>query len=71
MAEALAKFRSNALWAQDHYDKLLAHVDRFVAVAEESILDVADSEEELRTKFRGHPETYITYVFREGLTWVT
>jgi len=67
---AMGAFERNMEWGIEHWEEVLAHRGRYVAVLDERIVAAADDARPLRDRYGDREGLYVAYVPREGVARV-
>lgn len=66
----LRKFAANFEWANKNFNLLKDHINEYVAIADEKILEFSSKREELQDKFGKIKGLYIDLITPEYLQWI-
>lgn len=66
----LRKFAANFEWANKNFNLLKDHINEYVAIADEKILEFSSKREELQGKFGKIKGLYIDLITPEYLQWI-
>ena len=64
------KFAANFEWANKNFSLLRDHVNQYVAIADQEILEFADNPKVLQEKFNKREGVYIDLITPELLLWI-